>query len=450
MSRTGKKIGRNEPCHCGSGKKYKHYHLALDEQERAATRPAPPAPNPAPDPVDIAKIPAMLKTLSRTGPARDRAEFADLQAMIGPVLAFVENQEEIEAASTELEAHRAEFEQLLADPQAYMDRALALFKDERFAPMRATVADIRRAFDQVGYPANTASDERTIETLCAAILHLADKNRRTRYSTELLLHLPAFVTAGRYLDGWIIQQCADQTGEIEDKPNPFLLAMFYHGYDAWVAEKRAETDSTLRTMGLDPERLPTMKLDELDAWVQAQGADPAQTAKMEALMQQHPELRSEAIANLEAMERDSARLLDQPDAASLHLSPAEFGPWLKTLNEHLLEALKKEAIEPETTLTPALASQLLENVMLPVLREMAQAIFTPARIQQLIGQIREYRKQQFAAGNKTMAACALGAITSLEREDEPRLNNFLISLCYVTLKPEIGQEPVPAAEAGEV
>ena len=33
-----------------------------------------------------------------------------------------------------------------------------------------------------------------------------------------------------------------------------------------------------------------------------------------------------------------------------------------------------------------------------------EAIFTPARIQQLIGQIREYRKQQFAAGNKTMAA----------------------------------------------
>jgi len=38
------KLGRNEPCHCGSGKKYKHCHLANDETaeqdelERAARR----------------------------------------------------------------------------------------------------------------------------------------------------------------------------------------------------------------------------------------------------------------------------------------------------------------------------------------------------------------------------------------------------------------------------
>ena len=27
-----KKIGRNDPCWCGSGKKYKDCHLALDEK----------------------------------------------------------------------------------------------------------------------------------------------------------------------------------------------------------------------------------------------------------------------------------------------------------------------------------------------------------------------------------------------------------------------------------
>jgi hypothetical protein len=32
------KLGRNDPCHCGSGKKYKKCHLA---QDQAAARPAP-------------------------------------------------------------------------------------------------------------------------------------------------------------------------------------------------------------------------------------------------------------------------------------------------------------------------------------------------------------------------------------------------------------------------
>jgi hypothetical protein len=30
------KIGRNDPCHCGSGQKYKKCHLAKDDAERSA------------------------------------------------------------------------------------------------------------------------------------------------------------------------------------------------------------------------------------------------------------------------------------------------------------------------------------------------------------------------------------------------------------------------------
>ena len=47
-------LGRNDPCHCGSGKKYKQCHLAADEQkarearkkaeDAAPTEPASPAP----------------------------------------------------------------------------------------------------------------------------------------------------------------------------------------------------------------------------------------------------------------------------------------------------------------------------------------------------------------------------------------------------------------------
>ena len=40
--------GRNEPCHCGSGKKYKQCHLAADEAKARQTREKAAAAAPAP------------------------------------------------------------------------------------------------------------------------------------------------------------------------------------------------------------------------------------------------------------------------------------------------------------------------------------------------------------------------------------------------------------------
>jgi tetratricopeptide (TPR) repeat protein len=42
------KIGRNDPCACGSGKKYKKCCMANDEAAARAARPAPPAAAPRP------------------------------------------------------------------------------------------------------------------------------------------------------------------------------------------------------------------------------------------------------------------------------------------------------------------------------------------------------------------------------------------------------------------
>jgi SEC-C motif len=47
----GKELGRNDPCHCGSGRKYKNCHLGKDEEAarvaRAKAAEAAPAPAPA-------------------------------------------------------------------------------------------------------------------------------------------------------------------------------------------------------------------------------------------------------------------------------------------------------------------------------------------------------------------------------------------------------------------
>jgi hypothetical protein len=434
MIRTGKKIGRNARCPCGSGKKYKHCHLTLDQQGGGAAAQAPRPAEPSSGSAQIAELPGLLKELSRTGPASDRAEFAKRLAEAGPMAACLEHEGEIEAASTVLEAHRAEFEKLLADEQAYMERAGKLFAEECFAPLRLGTADIQRAFDQVGHPATAATDDRLMTTMRAAILHLADKNRRNQWSLNLLLHLPAFVAAGRHLDAWIIQFCSDQTVEFDQECNAFLFAMFLQGYDAWLGEKRAKVQGVLRQLGLPPDRLAGMGPEEIEGWIRSQHADPAHAAKMKAFLEAHPDLHSEAIANLQVMERESVRLLERPDAAFVLLSRTEFEPWLQRLNERLAEREPLPS-QPDGPKPPAIASKMFDEVVVPVLREMGRSIFTPARLGQLLGQLREYRNQQFATGNKDMTACATGAITSLEGMDDPGHSYFLLALCLNSLSP---------------
>src|SRR5215218_5658159 len=48
--------GRNDPCHCGSGKKYKHCHLPREEALRAAERRGQANPIPPQVPRQLAAI----------------------------------------------------------------------------------------------------------------------------------------------------------------------------------------------------------------------------------------------------------------------------------------------------------------------------------------------------------------------------------------------------------
>jgi len=291
------KIGRNDPCRCGSGKKYKRCHLALDMQtvssvQQPSARAAPPSPPP-----DLGQMTGLLREFTRKGTKEERADFERLLAQTKPIMAYLERSAEIEAASAALEAHRAEFCRLADDEKAYLDRTQALFAEQRFAPLWFTAADVRRAFDRVGYPPNLSPDDRVVENLRAAILYLADKDRRSQLAMDLLLHLPHYAAAGRHLDGWLIQYCAHTTIESTEESNLFLFQMFSHGYDAWLDEQRSRDEALLRELGMDPERLRRMSLDEIDAWLEAQQADPAQQARMEALMKANPDRRAQAGAD---------------------------------------------------------------------------------------------------------------------------------------------------------
>jgi hypothetical protein len=41
VRKSGPQLGRNDPCWCGSGKKYKHCHMASDQAQGAAPQKVP-------------------------------------------------------------------------------------------------------------------------------------------------------------------------------------------------------------------------------------------------------------------------------------------------------------------------------------------------------------------------------------------------------------------------
>jgi hypothetical protein len=320
-----------------------------------------------------------------------------------------------------------------------MARTEALFKEECFAPMRFTVADVKRSFDKVGYPPTVVLADETLDKLRDAILFLATKERRASLAMCLYLRLPDFVAAGRYLDGWIIQVCAHATGEFGDEPNPFLFQMFVFGYDAWMAEGRAQGELLLRDMGVSPDRLRGMTPGEIDEWLAAQKADPAKSAVMDAFFHD-PAQRSAAIANVEALEHNCVTILERPDARVLFLAPEELEPWLPALTEC---AKKLQAAQSKSADPGAPNPQFAQDLLLPLVREMAKSIFTRQRIERLISQLRIYRNEHFAAEDKTVANYATAAMAYLERENEPGLNRFLGVLCLASLR-----SPDPDIEVG--
>jgi len=54
-------LGRNDPCHCGSGKKYKQCHLAADEAKARAARKKAEDAAPAEAPAPAAAAPAVRR-----------------------------------------------------------------------------------------------------------------------------------------------------------------------------------------------------------------------------------------------------------------------------------------------------------------------------------------------------------------------------------------------------
>ena len=434
------KVGRNDPCPCGSGKKYKRCHLPLDQQRKPKVemKPAvdqePEDPEYIPPAIPAKPSAAFLRDLVDKVPEKRRAEFNDLLSQTLQVAEYMELQEEIQAAGAVLEAHREEFNKLLEDEPAYLNQAQKLFEEDRFTPLRFTAEDVRRAFDHIGGPPNLSVRDEAARKLHAAIVFLAVKERRTQWTMNLLKHLPHYVKAGRFMDAWIIQFCALATSDYVKESNAFLYAMFCYGFDDWNSEKLARDEEWMQTLRIDPARLRSMSLDEINAWLREQEADPARKGRMEAFINSHPEFRETAIANIENIEREFVTLLERDDARPLRPSQEEIEPWLPALLESWKKALENKPELAESDTAGEETKKCLREIIDPMLREMAKTIFIPERIARLLIQLENFQREVFAAGDKYAAVCAMTAINSFNRKGEPEKNYFLIALCYASFR----------------
>ena len=432
-----KPVGRNDPCPCGSGRKYKRCCLAEDERRAAEKRASIPQAEeqlPAALPsVGAHQIAEHLPALARKSSSGDkRAKFEEWMARARPILDYVKQRSAIEAAAQAIEAHRADFDQLIADQDAYLERTRALFAEDRFVPLRFTPDDVQRAFDKAGHPAPGSSSDEFVETVRKAILHLADADRRTQSAMSLLVHLPDYVTANRPLDAWILQECACLLQEERNQSNSFLFQMFSYGYDGWVAQLRNRETALLGQMGMDPSRLERMSMEEIDAWLQEQRADPAKLARVEEFMLANPEQRAQAEVNMEQLEQDALRLLDREDAVHLLLPPEDVQPWLPRLNE--LWTRGREQFPGVEEASPGdAAGEAMMALIFPLLGELMAELFTPERIRQLTAQLKTYRNARYAAGDKQTAAWANVAILSLGEGRDAGSSRFLYDLSFRSL-----------------
>lgn len=414
MTRSGKALGRNDRCHCGSGKKYKHCHLEADRQlESEAMRAALPE-EPPPSPDDITEL---------------------LDNTLAPLTAYLARQEEIEAALRALKPHHKEFDRSWEDAQAFALRITALFKDDRFKDLRFTADEIELAFEEVGYPQDAVDEEAGVAIIRDAILHLADQDRRSQLSLGVAWHLPDFVAEGRFMDACLIEQMATDTLAQPDASNAFLFAMFLHGYDEWIEQVNEEEDLLAEEIGVSRESLEDMNADEFDAWQEMMLKDPVQKAKMEAFIQSNPDFQAKLLKKLDQAEVESIKLLDRPDAGFLLLSPETVEPWFLELCQRLesLVAVSQPPAPPEAAAPPG----SMQTILYSLVHEMAQSVFTPERIQQLLAQLRQYRGELLDSGETMAASQAQAAIILVSEEVNPGTNYFLASICFASLKPVI-------------
>jgi hypothetical protein len=435
---TAKKVGRNDPCPCGSGKKYKHCCLRKDQRRRRRRVAATP-PSRAREPSGMLEEVRQLRQLVKEElPDAEARELHEDMDKLEEAARYTAMADEIDAATEALEAHQADFERMMADAASAMDRALRLFSEERFAHLRFSVDELKRTFDEVGYPASGPSgpSDKDMEILVAAAVHLAgDEEQRFRLTRRLLMTLPEYVAAGRYRDAWLIQYSAFRLMDVPEESNPFMFVMTELAFEAWGRRMNREQDALIEALGVDPATRHALDPGQARKLAEEMLRDPDKSARLERFAAEHPDLAAHLQARMRRQDAEAVKLLEHEGAECLLLSMEEVEPWMPVLADRAatLEAQMGDDLEAEGDPTPELR-EAGESTFVALATEMAREIYTEKRIDELVADLEGYRDRLKGAEEHEAAEWAESALMVAQRGAPVEQNMFLVGTCFVTLR----------------
>ena len=433
------KLGRNDPCFCGSGKKYKRCCLGKAGSGAVPTgAPVMPEVNPPDDASTISPFsteppnvmsPDYWNRLEKQLPRKLRNENAGLFKQVKAYAAFEARKPEIEAAHAALEKYRKKFERLTRNTGKFLKRAEKLFAEEPFEAMRFSVSDLQRAFEDVGYPPAGATGELYSENMQKTIEFLVDSERRNVLSRQLILLIPDYVAAGRYIDGWIIQHSAFlMTEEPFEGCGPFLMCMFMHGMREWEDQRDREQHNMFRKLGVDPEDIRRRGIEGVESLVQELMAKKGASEELEQFLNQHPDLKALTEAQCRASEDAAIKLMQREDAGALLLARSEIEPWFPVFEQRIGERPDVTASvdtneEPDEEL-----QQEFFDLIYATCGEMADEIFTKPRLDRLTDEIHAYRQKLRRKDNDGKTGVN-GLLMAAQSSAPPAENHVLTLLC---------------------
>ncbi len=213
-------IGRNDPCHCGSGRKYKQCHLREDlaratgaaEEQRARDAQLAAMGSPSPE-----EQRALYQELTGRHLAGDR-----IPAKIEESLIDAWRQRRWVAQARErLAEHAAAVERALnEDPAAFERVAEGLVAELDLSRFELTQVNRRRVLAQLGAPPEDPLQRRSYAQ-AAGRLVLVEEDRRG-FHEGLLAELPALVEAERWTEAWVLERCAERALDPDAEATAFL------------------------------------------------------------------------------------------------------------------------------------------------------------------------------------------------------------------------------------
>ncbi len=336
------------------------------------------------------------------------------------------------AAQKVLRPHLAEFEALLTDPRTYFDRALALFREEEFAPLCFSVEQVQAALEALNRsaPDDELEGGEVPELVMDVVMEAADRKYRRRAACLLLSLLPKYVAAQRHIDAWIIYVSAFQALEVNDSLTPFLQLMLYLSFERIKQAMEALQAQMLRDLNLDPAGAAEMTPEELTARFCERLGAPDGEAWARGLLEGWPVARAWVEGHLALVESEAPSLFEREDARHLYLSAREARPWMRAFNESMQPLLAAmEQVLQGSGPTAETIRQVTDSA-LNMAGEAAAKLFTRARIQRLAAQLLDYGERLSRAGETHAAGVARGLGLALADVEDPESSLALRMLCY--------------------